>query len=183
MPNSPTSQHSPAPSCPARPPQLARLRPLLLALCLCCAPALAQDPFDELVAVDDSRLDAARGGLDAGNGLILSLGVERLVSINGNVVASSNFSLSDVGKAAGNTGLAGDAVAALTLVQNGAGNVFDAALGGQAVGALVIQNSANDQLISSQTTISTVVNSLSLLKSLNFEGGLRDALSNAVRPK
>ncbi len=160
------------------------LRPLLLTLCLCCAPALARDPADDWVAVDDSRLADARGGLDAGNGLILSLGVERLVSINGNVVASSNFSISDVGKlAAGDSRLPGEAVAALTLVQNGAGNVFAPALTGQAAGALVIQNSASDQLIRSQTTISTVVNSLSLLKNLNFEGGLRDALSNAVRPK
>ncbi|MBA5608654.1 hypothetical protein H3H36_25250 [Duganella sp. FT3S] len=160
------------------------MRPLVLALCLCGAPALAQEPSDDWVAVDDSRLDAARGGLDAGNGLILSLGVERLVSINGNVVASSNFVISDLGKvAAGETPLASGAAAALTLVQNGTGNVFDAAQAGQTVGALVIQNSASDQLIRSQTTISTVVNSLSLLKSLNFEGGLRDALSNAVRPK
>lgn len=161
------------------------LRPLLLTLCLCCAPALARDPADDWVAVDDSRLaDARGGGLDAGNGLILSLGVERLVSINGNVVASSNFSISDVGKlAAGDSRLGGEAVAALTLVQNGVGNEFAPALTGQAAGALVIQNSASDQLIRSQTTISTVVNSLSLLKNLNFEGGLRDALSNAVRPK
>ncbi|HEU4844602.1 MAG TPA: hypothetical protein VFT05_10085 [Burkholderiaceae bacterium] len=163
------------------------MRPLLLTLCLCCAPVLAHDAADDWVAVDDSRLDAARGGLDAGNGLILSLGVERLVSINGNVVASSNFSISDVGKlaagGAGGVGTTGDAVAALTLVQNGAGNVFAPAMAGQAIGALVIQNSASDQLIRSQTTISTVVNSLSLLKNLNFEGGLRDALSNAVRPK
>lgn len=160
------------------------LRPLLLTLCLCCAPALARDPADDWVAVDDGRLAAARGGLDAGNGLILSLGVERLVSINGNVVASSNFAISDVGKlAAGDSRLAGEAVAALTLVQNGVGNEFAPALTGQAAGALVIQNSASDQLIRSQTTISTVVNSLSLLKNLNFEGGLRDALSNAVRPK
>lgn len=163
------------------------MRPLLLTLCLCCAPVLAHDAADDWVAVDDSRLDAARGGLDAGNGLILSLGVERLVSINGNIVASSNFSISDVGKlatgGAGGVGVTGDAVAALTLVQNGAGNVFAPALAGQAIGALVIQNSASDQLIRSQTTISTVVNSLSLLKNLNFEGGLRDALSNAVRPK
>ncbi|WP_229218330.1 hypothetical protein [Rugamonas apoptosis] len=181
LPMSPTSPASPAPPSPSRLPYL---RPVLLTLCLCCAPALAHDTPDDWVAVDDSRLEAARGGLDAGNGLILSLGVERLVSINGNVVASSNFTLSDVGKVvAGHGALAGDALAALTLVQNGAGNVFDATLTGQAAGALVIQNSASDQLIRSQTTISTVVNSLSLLKSLNFEGGLRDALSNAVRPK
>lgn len=159
------------------------LSPLALALCLCCAPALAHDPVDAWVAVDDGRLDAARGGLDAGNGLILSLGVERLVSINGNVVASSNFVISDLGKAvAGATPPAGDGTA-LMLVQNGAGNVFDAAQVAQGRAALVIQNSSSDQLIRSQTTISAAVTSLSLLRSLNFEGGLRDALSNAVRPK
>jgi hypothetical protein len=164
-------------------PTLPTLRPLWLALSLCCAPALAHDPSDDWVAVDDSRLAAARGGLDAGNGLILSLGVERLVSINGNVVASSNFVISDLGKVAAGATLPAGEVAALTLVQNGAGNVFDAAQAAQGAAALVIQNSASDQLIRSQTTISAAVNSLSLLKGLNFEGGLRDALSNAVRPK
>jgi hypothetical protein len=50
-------------------------------------------------------------------------------------------------------------------------------------GALLIQNSLNDQAIRSQTTISTTVSNLAMLKSLNFEGVLRAALSAAVGPK
>lgn len=141
------------------------------------------DPADGWLPLSDSTLEQARGGFDLGNGLLVSLGVERLVSINGNLVASSNFSIADVTKLSGAEALrAGAALAALTLVQNGPGNVFLPG-GMDQAGALVIQNSANDQLIRSQTTISTTVNSLSLLKTLQFEGALRDALSNVVGPK
>lgn len=141
------------------------------------------DPADGWLPLPDHALEQARGGFDLGNGLLVSLGVERLVSINGNLVASSNFSIADVTKLSGAEALrAGAALAALTLVQNGPGNVFLPG-GMDQAGALVIQNSANDQLIRSQTTISTTVNSLSLLKTLQFEGALRDALSNVVGPK
>lgn len=141
------------------------------------------DPADGWLALPDNTLEQARGGFDLGNGLLVSLGVERLVSINGNLVASSNFSIADVTKLSGAEAVrAGAALAALTLVQNGPGNVFLPG-GMDQAGALVIQNSANDQLIRSQTTISTTVNSLSLLKTLQFEGALRDALSNVVGPK
>lgn len=144
----------------------------------------AQDVADGWMAVSDVQLEQTRGGFELANGLVLSLGVERLVSINGSVVASSRFTIADVSKlTAAEAQLAGEAVSAVTLVRNGAGNVFQSVPMGQSAGALVIQNSVNDQLIRSQTTISSTVNSLSLLKSLNFEGGLRDALSNAVVPK
>lgn len=140
-------------------------------------------PADGWPPLPDHTLEQARGGFDLGNGLLVSLGVERLVSINGSLVASSNFSIADVTKLSGAEALrAGTALAALTLVQNGPGNVFLPG-GMDQAGALVIQNSANDQLIRSQTTISTTVNSLSLLKTLQFEGALRDALSNVVGPK
>jgi hypothetical protein len=143
----------------------------------------AADPADGWLPLPDHALEQARGGFDLGNGLLVSLGVERLISINGNLVASSNFSIADVTKLSGAEALrAGAALAALTLVQNGPGNVFLPG-GMDQAGALVIQNSANDQLIRSQTTISTTVNSLSLLKTLQFEGALRDALSNVVGPK
>jgi hypothetical protein len=141
------------------------------------------DPADGWLPLPDHALEQARGGFELGNGLLVSLGVERLVSINGNLVASSNFSIADVTKLSGAEALrAGAALAGLTLVQNGPGNVFLPG-GMDQAGALVIQNSANDQLIRSQTTISTTVNSLSLLKTLQFEGALRDALSNVVGPK
>ncbi len=162
-----------------------RLLPLLSLLAHGLATSSADaDPLDGWPPVPDSALERARGGLDFGNGLLVSLGVERLVSINGNVVASSNFSIADATKLGGaEAARAGEALAALTLVQNGPGNVFLPAGADRAAGALVIQNSVNDQLIRSQTTISATVNSLSLLRAGQFEGGLRDALSNAVGPK
>ena len=73
-----------------------------------------------------------------------------------------------------------DALSAATLVQNGPGNAVDPGLTTRGVGALLIQNSVNDQAIRSQTTISTTVNNLALLKALNFESSLRDALSGAL---
>jgi hypothetical protein len=160
------------------------MKPLLLTLLLTLPTVAAADPFDDAVPVADAALDTARGGFDTGNGLLMSLGVERLVSINGAIVASSNFSISDVTKvSAAEAQQASDAVAAVTLVQNGGNNVFQQDGTLPALGALVIQNSANDQLIRSQTTISTTVNSLSLLKSLNFASSLRDALNSAVGTK
>jgi hypothetical protein len=46
---------------------------------------------DDWQPVSAAQLDEARGGFELGNGLQVSLGVERLVSINGGVVASSRF--------------------------------------------------------------------------------------------
>ncbi|NRR29697.1 hypothetical protein HSX11_05820 [Oxalobacteraceae bacterium] len=150
------------------------------------APASGEgaDSFGDLAAVADAALEDYRGGFDIGGGLIVTLGIERLVSINGNIVASSNFSIADVAKMSSSEAqMANEAVSALTLVQNGAGNVYLPGATPPALGTLLIQNSENDQLIRSQTTISTAVNSLSMLKSLNFGDSLRDALNNAVGPK
>ncbi|MFA9219467.1 MAG: hypothetical protein ACEQSK_20505 [Sphingomonadaceae bacterium] len=159
------------------------MKSVLFALCLAVPTLASADPFEAAPPVPDSELAQTRGGFATANGLLVSLGIERLVSINGAVVASSNFSMSDVAQAsAADLQLASEAVATVTLVQNGAGNVYqqDGLLPG--LGTLLIQNSVNDQLIRSQTTISTTVNSLSLLKDLNFASSLRDALNRAVGP-
>ena len=109
-------------------------------------------------AVDDTRLAQLRGGFELGNGMLVSLGVERLVSINGTVVASTHFSIPDMTQ--------------LSAAQAQAAS--------DAMAAVLVQNSRNDQAIRSQTTISTTVANLALLKALNFEGGLRAALAGAV---
>jgi hypothetical protein len=141
------------------------------------------DPTDGWTAVDDAQLEQTRGGYDLGNGLMVSLGVERLVSINGSVVANSRFEIADVTKlSAAEARMASDALAAV-VVQNGAGNAIDPAPAMQGLGALLIQNSVNDQAIRSQTTISTTVTNLAMLKAVNFEAMLRDSLSGAVGPK
>ncbi len=145
--------------------------------------AVRADPTDGWTAVDDAQLEQTRGGYDLGNGLTVSLGVERLVSINGTVVANTSFAIADVTKlSAAEAQMASDALAAV-VVQNGAGNAIDPAPAMQGLGALLIQNSVNDQAIRSQTTISTTVANLAMLKAVNFESMLRDSLSGAVGPK
>lgn len=134
----------------------------LLAAMLAVPAAARADGLDaDWVPVSAQRLEACRGGFELGNGLVAALNVERLVSINGNLVSSSRLNLDEMSR--------------LSAAQ---AQAAQAAMAGQ-----VIQNSASGQLIRSQTTITTTVNSLSLLKTLNFEGSLRDALSAAAGPR
>src|SRR5471030_979855 len=163
------------------------MQPFLWSAALLCASAtvaaqdLRADGDCGAPAVSDSRLAAVRGGYDVGNGLLLSLGVERLVSINGMAVASSAFQVNDVTKLnASQAQSLSDAAAALNLVQSGPANVFRPGALGATLGGVVVQNSANGQLIQSQTTINAAVNSGSLLKALNFGSSMRDALSYAA---
>jgi hypothetical protein len=131
---------------------------LLAASATAAAYADPTDPTDDWSAVDDSQLAQARGGFELGNGMLVSLGVERLVSINDTVVSHTRFSFPDVTQ--------------LSDAQ--------ARLASDALAGVLVQNSLNDQAIRSQTTIDTTVANLQLLKAVNFESGLRDALSGAV---
>jgi hypothetical protein len=125
---------------------------------LACGTAVHADPTDDWIAVDDSQLEQARGGFDAGNGMLVSLGVERLVSINGTVVASTHFSIPDMTQL----------------------SAAEAQRASDTLAAVLVQNSLNDQAIRSQTTIDTTVANLALLKAVNFESSLREALNSAV---
>jgi seryl-tRNA(Sec) selenium transferase len=89
--------------------------------------------------------------------MLVSLGVERLVSINGTVVASTHFSIPDMTQL----------------------SAADAQLASDTMAAVLVQNSL-DQAIRTQTTINTTVANLALLKAVNFESSLRDALNSAV---
>ena len=67
------------------------------------------------------------------------------------------------------------------LVQNGAATSIDGAtrlLGSG--GGTIVQNSLNNQSIRSLTTINATVGSLGVLKSLNTQSALRDALISAI---
>jgi hypothetical protein len=161
------------------------MRPLIFTALLACGTAAhagtsVPDPTDGWAAVDDQQLEQARGGFDIGNGLLVSLGVERLVSINGTVVSNTRFSIPDMTQlSAAEARMASDALAAV-VVQIGGGNALAPSVATQSLGAVLIQNSVNDQAIRSQTTINTTVSNLALLKAVNFETSLRDALNSAV---
>lgn len=122
-------------------------------------PAMAQGPPEGWAAAPDARLEEARGGFENASGLLVALGVERMVEVNGVVVARNRVELADVGRLANSP----QASAALAL--------------------MLVQNNANGQLIRSLTTIDLTVNALSTLKGLNLEGNLRQALSNVIVPR
>lgn len=163
--------------------------PMLLALPL-SAVAGGDTASTGWVPVPDASLAAARGGYDGGNGLLISLSIERLLTLNGNEVASSRLVLPEVGaaglQAAHGPGMGG---AATALPVDGAAlraaGAAPAALSAAALPALalLLQNSESNQLIRAQTTINTTVNSLGTLKGLNFGDSLRQALSTAIAPR
>ena len=158
---------------------------VVCAALLCGAGGVPAQPNDagQWQPVDDAILAGARGGFDLGNGLVMSLGMERVVSVNGEVISSSAFNIADVSKLnSEQAGFAGTELSSLNLLQNGAGNSFVATLP-QTVGATVIQNSLNDQVLATRTVINTSLNSSELLKAINFQDSLRTALSNSVGPQ
>ncbi len=153
-----------------------------LALAGCSVPvAAATEPADDWVAVNDGQLDAMRGGFTTPAGLAVSLGIDRLVSINGNVVARTSFDIADLNHMSEEQArLTRDALSSVKLIQNGSDNIYQASESSRVIGGVVIQNTLNDQLIRSETVISSTVNSASLLKSLNFQASLSDALTRAA---
>lgn len=154
-------------------------------LCSVACSAGAGLPGADWVPVPDAALEQARGGFDNGSGLMVSLGIDRLVTVNGSVVASSQFSIADLSRMSGSEALqASAALAPSQLVQNGVNNIVtDPLMAPQALSAMFIQNSLNDQLIRSQTTINASVNTLDVMKGMNFEGGLRQALAAVLTPR
>ena len=153
------------------------LWPVLCWTALASAPALARasdagaaKAWAPLAApVADHVLADARGGFDTGNGLLVSLAVDRVLSLNGNVIDSGQLSTTDAARSTFQIARIGEGSALVQAAQPLAG--------------LLLQNSANDQLIRSQTTIDATVNSLSILKDMNFGDSLRQSLSTAILPR
>ena len=136
------------------------------------------------VAVDTATLDALRGGFTLANGLAISLGIERVVAINGEVVARSSLQLSDIGNLSEEQARqTSAALSSVKLIQNGGANINLAAFAGATLGGTVIQNTLNDQHIESRTIVTASVNSIGLLKALNFNGNVSDAIARAAGPR
>ena len=167
--------------------------PTLRSACACLAMALAAWPVrgqapqaapgEGWVAVDKSVLDQSRGGFTFDTGLRVMLGIEREVSINGDVVSRTSLQLTDISRlSAEQAQQTSQALSEVKLVQNGRDNIYVGAMSAQTLGGTVIQNSLNDQLIRTHTVIHSSVNSMALLKTLNFQGSLDDALARAAGP-
>ncbi len=159
------------------------LRARVAAVCLCAAAQAGAAP-DGWVAVDAATLDSLRGGFTSAGGLTIALGVERLVAINGDIVSRTRFQLADIGKLdAVQAQQTGATLAAVKLIQNGSDNMMLTGFSSDALASTVIQNTLNDQLIESRTIINASVNSDSLLKTINFNGNLSDAIARTVVPR
>jgi hypothetical protein len=136
------------------------MRRLAMTVLLYAALPVGGEELADWVPLPDATLEEARGGFD-GQPLVSALSIERLVSMNGAVVAERQLNLN------------------LELARAAPADALRSA----ALEPLLVQNSLNGQLIRTQTTINTTVNSLSALTSLNFGDSLRQSLSQVVTPR
>lgn len=149
-------------------------------------PAPSAPPEDAPVwlAASDHQLAQQRGGFSLGQGLMVSFGVSRAVYVNGQLVTATSFQVNDLTRLSPAQAalLARQIPAQAQLVQNGPGNQLapDAAL---APFTTYIQNTLNDQTIRSQTVIQASTNGLAMIKNLNLQTTLNDALGNAIRQR
>ena len=153
------------------------------AACLLAATAQASAAPGDWVAVNAATLDGLRGGFTTGTGLAVSFGIERLVSINGTVVSRTSFQLANVGGFdPEQVRQTGTTLSSVKLIRNGGDNMMLAGFSSDTLAGTVIQNTLNDQRIDSRTTINASVNSMALLKAMNFNGNVSDAIARAVVP-
>ena len=140
----------------------------------------ADNPFSSDNAVASEKLDDYRGGFITDNGIAVTLGIERIVTINGNVAERSQLELGDLGQlTSGHSSLSTDMANQARLIQNG-GGTFNVQMGDTTLGGTIIQNSLNDQLIRNQTIINASVNARGLLQTMNFQSSLANALNTAA---
>lgn len=126
--------------------------------------------------VGAETLDGARGGFEIAGGLSVALGIERVVSLNGEILSRTNIAIPDLAAmTADQARLTQEALGAARMIQIG-GNNFAAADLNLPNGATLVQNTLDNQAISSVTTITSAVNSMSLLKDMNFHSTIRDAV-------
>lgn len=152
-------------------------------LVLASGSVAAAPPATHWSAVSPAVLDSARGGFTVGPGLVLSFGLERLVALNGDVVARTSVQLADIGRlTAEQVRQTREALSAVKLIQAGHDNILVQPASGQVAGPTVIQNSLDGQAIRSQTVITASVNSLALLQALRLERSITEALAGTAIP-
>jgi hypothetical protein len=146
------------------------------------AQAAQQGGEEEWLAAADSQLETMRGGFSVGDGVMVSFGIVRTVRINDMLASSSGFQVGELrSMSAAQAEQLAKQTTSLSLVQSGAGNTFASGLAPGSP-AIVIQNTLNDQRIQSLTQIDAVSNGMSILKGINLNQALSDAL-NASLPR
>jgi hypothetical protein len=163
-------------------PKIVR-RILLLALCCIGAPVAAQGAGghgaalgEEWQPIDPARLASMRGGLQMPSGTVLSFGIERVVQVNGQLVASVSVRIPDIAHVDAAQAQALADFNQGILVQVGEGNRFDPS---RIPGSVVIQNTLDNQNISVATYIDVGAGTLDTFQNLNSSAALGDALMRA----
>jgi hypothetical protein len=134
-----------------------------LTLALAATSAQAAPPFTPSAAVAPGVLDDCRGGFTTGSGLVVSLGVERIVTVDGQVAARSELRLGDLGRPDGGAQVAGQ----LAQLTNGT----------------LVQNSLSDRTIATTTIIHASVDTRGLMQAMHFQTTLANALNAAAGAK
>lgn len=157
------------------------ISPIVMCLVVVCATGngRAQD-IGYGPAVSAARLDAMRGGVDLGGGLLGSFGISRATYVNGQLVAHSQVNIPDIAHVTAPQANALAAVLQTVVVRNGPGNFVDPTAFGDRSAATVIQNTLNDQHIQNLTTIHASVNTLPDFNMLRLQEGLQAGLVQAL---
>jgi len=137
-------------------------------------PDVAADALgSEWVPVDPALLADMRGGMMLPSGLSLSFGIDRLVYVNGDLVASTRLHIADIAQMTQEDAAALVALNQGTVIQVGSGNAISP---GPATNGLVIQNTLDNQDIRALTSLQVGVDTLGLLQEINSYDALHNAL-------
>jgi hypothetical protein len=150
---------------------------LLMLGCLLAAPAAAADrPLGpDWRPIDTARLDAMRGGFVVPTGFVISFGIERVVSINGDIVASTQLRIPDIARVTADEARLLATLRDSQVVSVGAGTVVSAGTGG-----LVIQNTLDGQAISARTSLDVSLNTLQLHRENLFSTAITSAVIGGI---
>jgi hypothetical protein len=157
---------------------MALSRFIVLAACLVlgCAlahPAGAADrPLGaEWRPVDVERLEGMRGGFVVPQGFVVSFGIERVVSINGDVVAATSLRIPDIARLTAEQARELASLRDSQVVTVGAGTLVSGGTAG-----LVIQNAVDGQSISARTSLDVSLNTLQLYRDTQLGTAITSAL-------
>jgi hypothetical protein len=128
------------------------------------------------IPIPSERLARMRGGFQLASGMHVSFGIERVVFIDGQLVASTRLSIPDVAKMTPEEAQALGNLHRTTVVQVGPGNTFRP-IGGQQ--GVVVQNTLDGQAIQVLTTLDVGVGTLGMFQQLNASAAMQAALNSA----
>ena len=139
-------------------------------------------PFAPAHAVSPAVLDACRGGFTTPAGLSVTLGIERIVTVDGHVAARSELQLGDLGRLAAGVSPS-PTLSAVQATPGPDGGGLTIRLDPAAAGATVIQNSLSGQTIANATIIHATVGTQGMLQAMHFQATLANALNATATGK